>query len=118
MKPQVRAFQDAAVQACQQKGMPFRKFLTEYGLQDILIEADAANSSAQEIASRVLLECCVEDGKFNGFLAGFLAVMTYLNERLGRLKTGEQQAFEDLACILSTSPTLQTVDRWMLTHFP
>ena len=75
MKPQVKAFQDAAAQACQQRRFPFRKFLVDYGLQDILIEADAADSSSQEIATRVLLECCVENGQFNGFQVGFLAVM-------------------------------------------
>jgi len=118
MKPQVKAFQDAAAQACQQRGFPFRRFLGDYVLEDLLIEADAADSSPQEIAIRVLLECCVEGGKFNGFQVGFLAVMTYLNERLGRLGQGEQQAFRDLANILTTSPTRQAVDRWMRTHFP
>jgi hypothetical protein len=118
MKPQVKAFQDAAAQACQQQGFPFRRFLGDYGLEDILLEADAADSSPQEIAIRVLLGCCVEDGRFNGFQAGFLAVMTYLNERLGRLGQGEQQAFRDLANILRTGPTPQAVEGWMRTHFP
>src|SRR5436190_20608500 len=94
MKPQVKAFQDAAAQACQQRRFPFRKFLVDYGLQDILIEADAADSSSQEIATRVLLECCVENGQFNGFQVGFLAVMAYLNERLGRLGRASSKRFK------------------------
>ena len=83
-----------------------------------MIEADAADSSVQEIATRVLVECCVEEGRFNNFQVGFLAVIAYLNERLGRLQMGEQQAFKDLVSILNTSPTHEAIDRWMQTHFP
>jgi hypothetical protein len=118
MKPQVKAFRDAAVQACGRRNFPFRKFLNDYGLEGILLEADAAGSSPREIATRVLLECCVEQGTFDGFQVGFLAVMTYLNEQLGRLGQGEQQAFLDLANILNTTPTQQAVGAWMRAQYP
>src|ERR1700730_11624437 len=99
MRPQVKAFRDTAAQVCRLRGFPFPKFMQDHGLEDILNDAEAANSPARDIAVRVLAECCVTNGRFNNFAVGVLTVMTYLNQQYGSLGAGEQQAFKDLGDI-------------------
>src|SRR5207237_726238 len=96
MRPHVRAFRDAAAQACRDD---FASFMRDRGLEDILKEADANNWSPQEIASVVLTECCLEDGVFNNFIDGVYSVMLYLNQFVN-LGQGREQAYKDLADIL------------------
>jgi hypothetical protein len=74
--------------------------MENWGLEEILNEAEAHNWPAREIAGRVLARCCVTEGKFNNFQVGLLAVMTFLNDQFGSLGTGAQQAFQDLVQIL------------------
>jgi len=118
MRPQVKAFRDTAAQVCRLRGFPLQKFLEDYGLEEILNQADAANSPPEAIVERVLAESCVTNGKFNNFAVGFLTVMTYLNQQRGSLGAGEQQAFTDLGNILKKSPTQQAIHGWIQTHYP
>jgi hypothetical protein len=92
--------------------------MEDRGLEDILNDAEAGDLPAKDIAGRVLAECCVTGGTFNGFQVGLLAVMAFLNERFGSLGQGEQQAFQDLVTILQTQGTLQAIMWWMNTHYP
>jgi hypothetical protein len=113
MRSEVRALRDAAAQAAQHQRIPFRDFL-QHGLEDVLHEAEANNWSPQEIAAQFLATCCLTDGKFNNFQAGFLAAMTFLNELLD--PPGDQ-AYRDLAQILQTAGNIDTIRRWMESNF-
>src|SRR5213078_3391899 len=109
MRSEVRALRDAAAQAAQHQRIPFQDFL-RLGLEDVLQEAESNHWSPQEMAAQLLARCCLTDGKFNNFQAGFLAVMTFLNERLG--PPGDQ-AYRDLAQILMTAGNIAAIRRWM-----
>lgn len=117
MRPQVVAFRNTAAQACKLRNYSFARFLDHHGLEDILAQADKENWPAKKIAGRVLFECCLTDGRFNNFMVGFLTVVTYLNEQLGPLGKGEQQAFQDLVSILKNEGTQQAIDRWLDSHY-
>jgi hypothetical protein len=85
MKPQVELLRNIAAQVCSSRRFPFRAFMSDHGLEGVLEDADAADWSTKELACQVLVRCCTEDGRFNNFQIGFLAVMTFLNVSLGRL---------------------------------
>lgn len=67
MRPQVRAFRDIAAQVCHVRRFRFLEFMEDYGLEEILDEAEVDNWPATTIAGQVLLRCCVTAGKFNNF---------------------------------------------------
>jgi hypothetical protein len=113
MRNEVRALRAAAVQAASFQHVPFQEFLSR-GLEDILLQAESHNWSPQEMAAQLLAACCLTDGKFNNFQAGFLAVMTFLNESL--VPPGDQ-AYRDLAQILKTGGNLSAIRRWMESNF-
>jgi hypothetical protein len=116
MKPQVQGLRDAASQSCSRDRAALRKFYGD-GLEDILLEAETGGWEASEIAAQVLVRCCVEDGRFNGHVLRFKAVMVYLNQQRGRLKQGEEQAFRDLLAILNQSGRIESVREWMKTNY-
>ncbi len=113
MRSEVRALRDAAAQAAQYQRIPFRDFL-ELGLEDVLQEAESSHWQPQEMAAQFLARCCLAEGKFNNFQAGFLAVMTFLNEQLG---SPGDQAYRDLAQILKTAGNIEAIRRWMESYF-
>jgi hypothetical protein len=113
MRKEIRALRDAAAQASQCQRIPFQDFLN-LGLEDVLQEAESNNWPAQEIAAQLLAVCCFTDGKFNNFQAGFLAVMTFLNEQFD--PPGDQ-AYHDLAQILKSSGKIEAIRRWMESNF-
>lgn len=115
MRPQVRSFRDKAMQACRRQGIPFRRFLDDLGLADVLAQADADNATPREIALRVLLGCCIEAGQYNRFVAAIYAIHSYLNDSGYTLG---QQGLADLASILNASPTPQALRRWLDAHCP
>ncbi len=92
--------------------------MADRGLEDILDEAELHDWPAKEIAGQVLARCCLTDGKFNNFVAGFLTVITFLKDQLGPLGQGEQQAFADLAKVLNNPGAPQGITGWLNTHYP
>ena len=113
MRSEIRALRAAAAQAAQFQRIPFQTFL-ERGLEDVLQAAESNNWSPQEMAAQFLSTCCLTEGKFNNFQAGFLAVMTLLNEQLN--PPGDQ-AYRDLAQILTTAGNINAIRRWMESNF-
>jgi hypothetical protein len=113
MRSTTKALRDAAAQAAQLQRIPFRDFL-DRGLEDVLQNAEANNWPPQEMAAQLLTTCCLTEGKFNNFQAGFLAVMTFLNEQL---HSPGNQAYQDLAQILKTSGNITAIRRWMESNF-
>jgi hypothetical protein len=109
MRPEVRALRNAAAQAAQLQGVRLQEFL-DRGLEAVLEEAEQQNWSVKEMAAQLLARCCLTDGRFNNFLAAFLAAMTFLNEQLD--PPGEQ-AYRDLAQILQTAGNIDAIRRWM-----
>lgn len=118
MRPQVRAFRDAAVQVCQRRRFSFREFMEDWNLEAVLEEAEANDWPAKEIACQALVRCCVTGGRFNNFQVGLLAVMTFLNEHFGPLGAGTHQAFQDLVTVLNKPGTPDAIRRWLDTHYP
>jgi hypothetical protein len=86
MRQQVKTLRDAASQASQLKGFSFNEFMEDWGLEDILNQAETENWPVKRIACEVLSKCCVSDGKFNNFQVGLLAVIAFLNRQLGSLE--------------------------------
>jgi hypothetical protein len=113
MRREIRALRDAAAQAAQYQRIPFQEFL-QRGLEDVLQGAESNNWAPQEMAAQFLATCCLTEGKFNNFQAGFLAVMIFLNEQLD--PPGDQ-AYQDLAQILKTAGNINAIRRWMESHF-
>ncbi len=94
-------------------GSVFKIFLIG-ALEDVLHEAETKGWPIQEIATQFLTRCCLSDGKFNNFQAGFLAVMTFLNEQL---HPPGDQAYKDLAQILQTAGNENAIRRWTKSCF-
>jgi hypothetical protein len=115
MNPQVKAFKSVAVQVCRDRGFRFPEFMDEWGLEEILTEANEQNHSVTQIASLVLWRCCCTDGKFNNFIVGFHSVVQYLNEQREDIGV---QAYQDLAAMLKAGTTEEAIAKWMETHFP
>ncbi len=118
MTPQARSFKRAAIHACRLKNFFFSKFMGERGLEAILIDADQKGYTAQEIATHVLAECCVTNGKFNNFEVGFLAVMKFLSDQFGEPHLGQLQAYRDLVAILNGGGSFPAIMGWLKTHYP
>ena len=117
MRTQVQAFKSAAIHACHLKGFSFVEFMEKWGLEEILIAADAQNRPAIEIAARVLAECCVTNGRFNNFQVGLLAVIKFLNDVFGPLGQGQEQSIRDLLFILNNGGSFQAIMGWMNSHY-
>jgi hypothetical protein len=115
MQSQVKAFKSVAAQVCSRRGFRLTEFMDEWGLEEILIEANDQGHSATQIAAAVLWRCCCTDGRFNNFIVGFLSVVQYLKEQKGDPGT---QAFRDLASLLKAGATENAIEKWMETHFP
>jgi hypothetical protein len=115
MRPQVRAFRDVAAQVCQARRFSFRAFMEDRGLEPILNEAEASGWSARQIACQVLARCCVEEGRFNNFQVGLLAVLTFLREQVGPLS---EQGLRDLVAVLNNPGTAEAIERWMQSAYP
>jgi len=117
MNALVAALRRAAIFACDCERFPFHKFLKERGLEQILLDADAENWGDTVIATHVLVDCCVTDGKYNNFNVGLLAVIRFLSEQHGDPHLGHVQAFRDLLTILNDGGEQHKVQKWMETHF-
>jgi hypothetical protein len=118
MRPQVWAFKREAIAACNLKNFSFTDFMDEWGLEAILTDAEANNTAATQIATRVLAECCITNGKFNNFQVGMLTVLQYLNATFGALEHGQEQAMSDLLSILKNGGPAAAIQKWMDTHYP
>jgi hypothetical protein len=118
MNPLTRAFRNAAAHACQRQRFPFTEFLTNRGLEAILIDADHKGYHVKEIAAQVLSGCCVSQGKFNNFQVGLLAVMKFLSDQYGPPNLGQVQMFQDLLTILNQGGSRQAIMGWLDTHYP
>jgi hypothetical protein len=115
MQPQAKAFKRVAAQGCRDRGFPLAKFMDEWNLEEILMQANEHDHSATQIAAAVLWRCCCTDGRFNNFHVGFLSVAQHLREQKGDIGT---QPFQDLASIMKAGTTEAAIETWMETHFP
>jgi hypothetical protein len=118
MNPLVRAFQRAAIQAASLRQFPISVLIKEHGLDDFLIEADAQKYSVQQMAAQALCQFCLDDdGAFNGFEVGILAVMEFLNEQRGR-PASWQQGMRDLVTILQKEGSYGALAKWVTSYYP
>src|SRR5437879_1209983 len=97
MNPQVKAFKSVAAEVCRLRGFRFQEFMDDWGLEEILTEANDQNQSATQIAAAVLWRCCCTNGKFNNFQVGLLSVMQYLNEQKQNIGP---QPYHDLVAMM------------------
>ena len=92
--------------------------MSDHGLEAILLDADQEDWSDKTIAANVLAECCVENGRYNNFGVGVLAVINYLSARYGKPTIDQQQSFRDLHSILNSGGSVDSIMRWMNTQYP
>ncbi len=114
MNPQVKTLKSIAAQVCRLRGFRLQEFMDDWGLEEILTEANEQNHAATQIAAAVLWRCCCTDGKFNNFQVGLLAVAQYLNEQKENIGT---QPFRDLVALMNAGTTKEVIGKWMDTHF-
>ncbi|MGL4550768.1 MAG: hypothetical protein ACRC33_06240 [Gemmataceae bacterium] len=85
------------------------------GLEEVPEQGDVEDWAAQELATELLVRCCLTDGKFNNFFVALLTAIRFLNERLGEM--GEQ-ATRDLVAVLKNPATADGIDQWMAANYP
>jgi hypothetical protein len=115
MHPQVNAFKCIAAQVSRLRGFRITEFMEDWGLEEILTEANENDHTATQIAAAVLWRFCCTDGKFNNFQVGLLAVVQYLKEQEEDIGT---QPFHDLVAMMKAGTTKAAIEKWMETHFP
>lgn len=118
MNPTVRAMLAVFASACGPKRVNAATIMAAFGVDEVLEEADAANSSAQELACQVLFRCCVHNGKFNNFQIGFLAVANFLESECRPLGKQRLQALQDLRTVLDGGGLEQAIREWLDTNYP
>jgi len=118
MNPTVQAMRTALAVACRARGVRVNVAMDDFGVGEVLEEAEAGNWSAKEIACQVLVRCCVTDGTFNNFQVGFLAVANFIDSQYRPLGKHRVQALQELQSILSTAGTEQAVRQWLDTNYP
>src|ERR1700736_4563496 len=112
MNPVAEALKRAAIHVCGLRKFHLAKFMGEWGLEALLLDADQQNYSAKELAARVLAECCVTDGKFNNFQVGLLTVFKFLNDQFGESSLGQVQQFRDLLGVLNGGGSYSQIMAW------
>jgi hypothetical protein len=118
MNPAVQALRNALATACRVQGVRFGDVLEDFGVEEVLEEADAGNWPARELSCQVLTRCCVTDGTFNNFQAGFLAVANFIDSACRPLGKHREQALKDLLSTLQTAGTEQAIRQWIDTNYP
>jgi hypothetical protein len=111
MRPQVRRLKSDAIEACNLRKFPFTKFM-ERGLENILIWGEETNASTKDLAVRLLVDCCVTNGKFNNFQVGLLTLFKYLGA-----SQNEIQVMKDLLAILDSGGQETQIRRWLDSNF-
>ena len=71
------------------------------------------NGDPIDVAGRAILRFCVDEGGYNGFEAGVMVCVTFLNEVMPSPPTGaaRPQALKDLSTLLKSPPT-SSLKRW------
>src|SRR2546421_8260257 len=118
MNQTVLAMRNALAVACRACGVRFNTTLEDFDVDAVLEEAEAQGWDAREIACQVLFRCCVEDGQFNNFQAGFLAVANFIDSQATPLKQHRERALKDLLSILNSGPTEDAIRKWVETNYP
>jgi hypothetical protein len=90
----------------------------EYGLEGVLLDADANHYTAKQLVTAVLTTCRVDAGKFNNFTVGHQAVFRFLAEQYGPQTLSQVQAYRDLVAILDAGGDPGAVTRWLDSNFP
>jgi hypothetical protein len=93
-------------------------FNHERGLADFLLEQDT-NADPTDLAARAFLHFCVDDGGYNGFEVGVMLCVSFLDEVMPSPPTGSMraQALKDLFVLTKNPPTLESIKRWVESHY-
>ncbi len=118
MTPLVRTFKRLAAQVAQRMSFKMSTFVHERGLGDFLLEQDA-NADAVDLAGRAILHFCVDEGGYNGFEVGMMLCVSFLDEVMPSPPTGpaRAQALTDLFALIKNAPPLESVKRWIESHY-
>ncbi|MGO9469875.1 MAG: hypothetical protein ACLQIB_30505 [Isosphaeraceae bacterium] len=118
MTAQVRTFKRVAAQVAQRMNFKMSAFNRERGLGDFLLD-QGANADPIDVAGRAILYFCVDEGGYNGFEVGVMVCVTFLDEVMPSPPTGaaRAQALKDLSALMKSSPTLESVKRWVESHY-
>lgn len=112
-------FKRNAAQAANRHGINMGELIGDHGLNDFLIDEVQPGDDPAEIAAKAIFYFCVDDGRFNGFVAGVEMTIQFLGETQ-RVPLERQQmavALRDLKSILDTNATAKAIRQWIDAHF-
>lgn len=115
MNPLLRSFRDNLWLAAQKAGLKKGELQKRYDLSSFELDEIKPSDSAQEIAAKALYYFCIEDGRFNNFTAGILAVMTFLGTHCGGPDhlNRRAQAYQDLRTIMGSGARYEAILNWV-----
>jgi hypothetical protein len=118
MTPVLRTFKRVAAQVAQRMNFKLSAFNHERGLNDFLLD-QAGNADAIDLAGRAFLCFCIDEAGYNGFEVGVMVCVSFLDEVMPRAPTGpaRAQALKDLFVLMKSPPTLETMKRWVESHY-
>lgn len=112
MRPLVQSFKKAILHAAALRSFPVRELMEDHDLAGFLQVAEEEDYALAQLAAQALHYFCQDDdGAFNGFEVGLLAVMEFLTEQQGRPQ-GWQQGFRDMVNLLQNGATLEALQKW------
>jgi hypothetical protein len=114
----VVSFKRIAAQVAHREGVGMGTFIGDRGLNDFLID-QSENADVVDIAGKALLAFCVEDGRFNGFIAGLKTVLQFLSEHMEAPAAGASlnRCLVDLHQVLASGPTESSIKTWITSYY-
>src|SRR5438128_1742194 len=113
MNRHIHRLRNSVAQACQLRGVPIQRIWSDFGFEEVLIQAAKDDLDARELAVLAIQSCCCTDGKWNNCTVAFLGIMQFLKETFHDV---DDQAFADLATLLKSGATGNAIQKWMDSH--
>ncbi len=119
MNQLLRSFKQYLWQAAQRGGLRKGELQKRYDLDAFELKEVGETGSAAEIAAKALRYFCVEDGRFNNFIVGIAAVMSFLDEHMKGEKALNRRAivYQDLKGVLDQGGQYEAILRWVESHY-
>src|SRR5436309_49235 len=115
MNPLLRSFKHNLWVAAERGGLRKGELIKRHDVDSFELDEVKETDSAAEIAAKALRYFCVQDGRFNNFTVGVVAVMGFLEEHFkgpDHLAT-QAQAYQGLREILDQGGRHEVILRWV-----
>jgi hypothetical protein len=89
------------------------------GLQDFLLDSVGEEDNVASIASKILVQFCIEDGQFNGSIIGVSLAVRFLDETLTSPPAGDvrSRSLKDLHSVLSEGGPIEEFLKWIDIYY-